>query len=117
MKITAEIERLLKKLPRKYAEEIRQTSWTADTLREALAEKRQFMRNDLWFGLPWVVIYGASLIFFGFNAGTIAILVVGIAYFSYALLKNGSYGVNRKRVRIYELLLAQISKQSHQTRR
>lgn len=102
----SELDRLLNNLPRKYAEEIRRTDWTRAQLEAEIAEKRQLMRNDVLFGVPWAVVYLISLYVFGFNAGTIAILVVGIAYFGYALWKNGSYGTNRKRVRIYELLLA-----------
>lgn len=104
----AEKEQLLKRLPRRYAEEIHQTSWTRDLLLAEIAEKRQLMKNDLWFGIPWAIIFLGSLWYFGYTTGTIAILLVGIVYFSLALWKFGSYGVNRKRVRIYELLLEEM---------
>jgi hypothetical protein len=36
---------------------------------------------------------------------TVTIFLFGMAYFIYTILKTGSFGLNRKRVQVYEELL------------
>ena len=74
-------------------------------LERAIADSREHQRNDLLVGIPWAVLYLASHYFYGLTGFTIALFVLGLVYFVYAFVRNGSYGHNRKRILVYESIL------------
>lgn len=78
---------------------------TRPALEAAIADSRASMRNDLWVGIPWVVLYLGAHYFYGLTGFTIALFFIGLVYFIYAFVRNGTYGHNRKRIRVYESVL------------
>jgi len=100
-------ENLLLRLPRKEREEIRSGSLSKEEMNNRMLRSRDAMKQDLWVGIPWFVAYSVMWFTTGVSFGTIALTVVGIVYFTYSYFTTGSYGVNRRRVKIYRELLGQ----------
>ncbi|RMF22633.1 MAG: hypothetical protein D6765_14075, partial [Bacteroidetes bacterium] len=73
---------------------------------------RASMRRDLWVGIPWFLLYSASLFVQGFSPLTIGIFLVGVLYFTFVFARYGSYGLNRKRVQVLENLLNRLKHSS-----
>lgn len=101
----SEFEEIIKPLPPKDRIMLREEEITQDWLRNNIEYRRKLMKRDRWIGPIWVVIYGIALFKTGYGAITISIFVVGAVYFLYTLLTTGSYGLNRKRISVYEALL------------
>jgi hypothetical protein len=66
------------------------------------------MKRDLWVGIPWFIAYTVALFTTGIGNLTLGIFVVGMVYFVYTVFTTGSYGLNRKRVKVYEQLLEKL---------
>ncbi len=99
-----ELEQIIQPLPSKDRTALRQQDLTPQWLEDKIAACKSLINRDLWFGIPWFIIYGASLIVRGFDNVTIVIFAVGMAYFLYTMFTTGSSGLNRKRIKIYEEL-------------
>ncbi len=84
---------------------MREQEITADWLRAQTEHCQSLMTRDKWVGPIWFVAYSVALFKTGFSSLTITIFLIGMSYFIYTLLKTGSFGLNRKRVQVYELLL------------
>ena len=81
---------------------------TRPALESAIADSKQYMRNDLTVGIPWVIMYLGSHYLYGLNSATITLFLVGLVYFGYASVRNGTYGHNRKRIAVYEGVLKEF---------
>ena len=81
---------------------------TRPALEAAIADSKQYMRNDLTVGIPWVIMYLGSHYFYGLNSATITLFLAGLVYFTYASVRNGTYGHNRKRIAVYEKVLKEF---------
>ena len=95
----------LLRLPRKEREEINSGSLSKEEMAARIRRSRDAMKQDLWVGIPWFVAYLVMWFTTGISFGTIALTVIGIIYFTYSFFTTGSYGVNRRRVKIYQYLL------------
>lgn len=100
-----QIELWLLRLPKKEREEIRARSLSKEEMRQRQQRSRDAMKQDLWVGIPWFLAYTLMWFTTGVSFGTIALTVVGIGYFTYSYFTTGSYGVNRRRVKVYQALL------------
>ncbi|MEK7253831.1 MAG: hypothetical protein AAB316_03745 [Bacteroidota bacterium] len=104
----AELEKIIQPLPAKERLALQQQDLTPEWLEAEIARRQKLMKRDVWVGIPWFVIY--SIVYFtkGFGNLTIAIGVLGLIYFAYAIFTGGSYGMNRKKVKVYEELLEKL---------
>jgi uncharacterized membrane protein len=107
-----ELKEIIRFLPSNERQKLLETKPDPTELEKQIANCKEAMRLDAWFGIPWVILYGLSLLLFGFNAGTIALLIIGIAFFTYRFFTSGSYGLNRKRVKVYQKILDRLQKKS-----
>ncbi|MBK7408533.1 MAG: hypothetical protein IPL49_02635 [Saprospirales bacterium] len=106
-----QMEFWLLRLPRKEREEIRTKSVSKEEMRQRVQRSRDAMKQDLWVGIPWFLAYTLMWFTTGVSFGTIALTIIGIVYFTYSYFTAGSYGVNRRRVKIYEHLLENKGKE------
>ena len=72
---------------------------------EKVTSTKELMKRDLIFGLPWFGMLAFLWFGTGITIGTIIVLFIGIFYFTYTFFTTGSYGVNRKRLKLYQTLL------------
>ncbi|MCB0619345.1 MAG: hypothetical protein KDC43_07855 [Saprospiraceae bacterium] len=103
-----ELEQIVTPLPRKEREELLKSPPAVAQLEEKVRQCKQAMNRDLWVGIPWFLLYCFSLFYFGISAFTATILAVGALYFVYSAPRHGSFGMNRKRVKVYEELLGRL---------
>ena len=103
-----ELEKAAAKLPVKDRATILEEEVTLEWLEEQIKFRKGLMKRDVFIGLPWFVVYTASLFMFGMTSATIAIFVVGMVYFIYTIFTTGSYGDNKKRIGVYEELLQKL---------
>lgn len=106
-----QMELWLLRLPRKEREEIKSGSLRKEEMATRLKNSQDAMKRDLWVGIPWFVAYTIMWFTTGASFGSIALTAVGLAYFTYSYFTAGSYGVNRRRVKIYEALLENGAKE------
>ena len=102
----ATLEKLLLTVPKKERERIKSINWTKQRLLEGIQETKDNMKYDLQFGIPWILMYGVSHFTFGLTPLTITILVLGFGYFLFVMARRGSYGMNRRKKKIFEYLLS-----------
>lgn len=102
----ATLEKLLLTVPKKERERIKSINWTKQRLLDGIQETKDNMKYDLQFGIPWILMYGVSHFTFGLTPLTISILVLGFGYFLFVMARRGSYGINRRKKKIYEYLLS-----------
>ncbi|MCB0641235.1 MAG: hypothetical protein KDC44_06325 [Phaeodactylibacter sp.] len=76
-----------------------------EELEGKVASTRELMKRDLLFGLPWFGMLAFLWFGTGITIGTIILLFMGIFYFTYTFFTTGSYGMNRKRLKLYRYLL------------
>lgn len=100
-----EFEEIIRLLPAKERMALREQEISVAWLRENIARSKRLMKRDLWIGPVWFLAYAVSLFLTRFSNLTIGIFVVGAAYFIYTIFSTGSFGLNRKRVQVYEQLL------------
>lgn len=84
---------------------MRQQEITAEWLREQIGLCKSHMKRDMWVGPIWFVAYSVALLKTGFSSLTVTIFLLGMSYFIYTIFKTGTFGLNRKRVQVYEELL------------
>jgi hypothetical protein len=106
----AELEEMLKHLSAKDRAHLLQEELTVEKLEATLANTRYLMKRDLWIGIPWFLVYSILLILKGKSYWTIGIFVMGMIYFVTAILTTGSYGLNRKREKVFMSLLTRLKK-------
>ncbi len=104
----SEFEQIIQPLPSKDKIVLREQEITTEWLQENVARCRKLMKRDLWIGPLWVILYGILLFKTGYSNLTIAIFVIGAVYFIYTIFTTGSFGLNRKRVSVYEELLKKM---------
>ncbi len=102
----ATLEKLLLTVPKKERERIKSINWTKQRLQDGIQETKDNMKYDLQFGIPWILMYGVSHFTFGLTPLTITILVLGFGYFLFVMARRGSYGMNRRKKKIFEYLLS-----------
>ena len=102
----ATLEKLLLTVPKKERERIKSINWTKQRLLDGIQETKDNMKYDLQFGIPWILMYGVSHFTFGLTPLTITILVLGFGYFLFVMARRGSYGMNRRKKKIFEYLLS-----------
>ena len=100
-----QLELWLLRLPKKEREEIRSKSLSKEEMKQRIQRSRDAMKQDLWVGIPWFGAYTLMWFTTGVSFGTIALTIIGIVYFTYSYFTTGSYGVNRRRVKVYQALL------------
>ena len=99
---------LIKPLPLRERERLRRRDITPTWLEEEIETARAEMRNDLILGIPWALIYCFSLWQFGFSYGTAIIFCLGAVYFLFVTIKRGNYGLLKKKVKVFEQMLAEM---------
>jgi hypothetical protein len=103
-----EFEQIIQPLPARDRTLLREQEITPEWLRENIGRCRKLMKRDLWIGPVWVILYGILLFKTGYSNLTIGIFVIGAVYFIYTIFTTGSFGLNRKRVGVYEALLKKM---------
>ena len=103
-----EFEALISSLPPKDRLALREQDISPEWLKDNIARCKSLMKRDLWVGPVWFVAYSVSLFLTRFSNFTIGIFVVGAIYFVYTIFSTGSFGLNRKRVHVYEQLLEKM---------
>lgn len=104
-----EFRELTKPLPLRERERLKRQEMTPDWLESQIVTAKQEMKNDLYLGIPWVIMYTISLLQFGLTSATIAIFCIGAAYFVYVTIKRGNYGLLKKKVQVFEKVLQHLS--------
>lgn len=100
-----ELDSIINVLPAKEQAKLRAQEISPEWLQENIANCKGLMKRDLWFGPIWFVAYTVLMLVYGYTPYTVSIFVLGMGYFLYTIFKTGSYGLNRKRVQVYEALL------------
>lgn len=95
-------------LPKKEQAKLRTQDLSPEWLEENIAYCKGLLKRDIWFGAIWFVAYTVALFVTKFGQLTISIFLLGMAYFIYTIFKTGSFGLNKKRIQVYEQLLAAI---------
>ena len=104
----ADLEEIIKILPKKEQAKIKNEKITSSWLKENIQSCKNLMKRDAWVGLPWFIAYCISLWKVGLNNITVAIFVIGVVYFIYATFTTGTYGLNQRKVKVYEALLKKL---------
>ncbi len=99
------LEDIIAALPAKERDSLKAQELSTEWLNERIAYCKGLLKRDLWFGIAWFVVYSVSLFTTGFGQLTVTIFLIGMSYFIYAIFKTGSFGLNKKRVKVYEELL------------
>ena len=102
------LDNIIGVLPAKEQAKLRTQDLSPDWLREQIKQCRYLMKRDIWVGPIWFVVYAVVLFKTGVSSMTVTIFLIGMVYFIYTLTKTGSYGLNRKRLQVYEQLLKAI---------
>lgn len=102
------LESIIAVLPAKEQAKLRTQDITPDWLREQIKLCKGLMKRDMWVGPIWFLGYSAALFLTGVGTTTITIFLFGIMYFIYTITKTGSFGINRKRVQVFEELLKAV---------
>jgi len=99
------LEEIASILPAKERLELASTDLTPEWLEKKISLSQHAMKLDLWVGIPWFAIYTVALFSQGIGIISIGIFVAGMIYFIYAVFSRGSYGLNKKRLKVYQQLL------------
>lgn len=105
-----ELDGIINVLPAKEQAKLRAQDLSPEWLRENIAHCKGLLKRDMWFGAVWFVAYSVALFTTKFGQLTVSIFLVGMAYFIYTIFKTGSFGLNKKRVQVFEQLLKVIEK-------
>lgn len=104
----SEFENIIKPLPAKDRTALRGQELTVTWLEENIEKCRKAMKRDMLVGIPWFILYSVALFTRGLGYVSLGIFAAGMIYFVYAIFTTGSFGQNRKRVKVYEELLERI---------
>lgn len=105
-----ELEEIMKKLPFREKERLKQIELTPEFLEIEIEKAKKSMTRDKYFGIPWFLAYTFAWFNLGAHNITISIFVIGLIYFCYAIFTQGSYGLNRKRVKAFEEMIKHLKK-------
>lgn len=100
------IQEIIKFMPAKERKRIEAADLTLDFLNTEIEQAQQAMKLDRSFGLPWLIAYVFCLWKFRYTMPTLMIFGVGFVYFAYAIYSRGSYGLNSRRVKVFEEIKA-----------
>ena len=89
-------------MPSKERKRIEAMDLTLDVLNEEIEKSKKAMKMDASFGIPWLIAYVYCMWKFQYTIPTLIIFGMGVIYFCYAFFTRGSYGLNSKRVTIFE---------------
>ena len=103
-----ELDNIIKVLPEKEQARLRAQEISPDWLRENIAIYKGLMKRDMWFGPIWFLTYSVLLFIYGITTPIILIFLLGMVYFIFTIAKTGSFGLNKKRVQVFEQLLTAI---------
>lgn len=101
---------LSKILPQKDRQAIIANPPTVAQLNDWIKHTEELMKRDVQMGIPLLIAYAISLIFFQQQWALIALTVIAILYFSYTTFTTGTYGLNRRRLKVYKALLNELEK-------
>ena len=102
------IQSLSKILPNKDRSALLEQSWTVSSLEKKIEETQVVMKRDVQIGIPLLISYAISLVFFQQQWALVALTVIAIVYFSYTTFTTGTYGLNRRRLKVYKAMLAEL---------
>lgn len=103
-----ELEKIIAPLPTKERIALREQLPDKEWLQAQTALCQQRMKRDLWVGPIWAIAYGIALFTTQYSATTIGIFALGVLYFGYTIFTTGSFGLNKKRVKVYGDLLERM---------
>ncbi|MEO1263718.1 MAG: hypothetical protein AAFZ15_33215 [Bacteroidota bacterium] len=104
----ADLEKIIQPLSRKERTKLKEQNITVPWLEENIENCKNLMKRDTYIGIPWFIAYSVSLWQVGMNNITVAIFVIGVAYFVYTTFTTGTYGANARKVKVYEDLLKKL---------
>ena len=104
------LESIISVLPAKERARLLEQDLNPEWLREQIEQCRLLMTRDKWVGPIWFVAYSIALYKTHFSSLTVTIFLIGMSYFIYTTLKTGSFGLNKKRVKVFEELLKAMEK-------
>jgi hypothetical protein len=105
-----DLEEIMKQLPFRERTRIKGSQLTPELLKTEIEKAQKAMTRDKYFGIPWFLAYTISWFSLGTHNITYAIFVIGLIYFCYAIFTQGSFGLNRKRVKVFEEMLNHLKK-------
>jgi predicted nuclease of restriction endonuclease-like (RecB) superfamily len=100
-----DLEEIMKRLPFREKKRLEEIEVTPEFLQNEIEQAKKAMKQDAYFGIPWFLAYSIAWFSLGRHNITISIFVIGLIYFCYAIFTKGSYGLNRKRAKIFEEML------------
>ena len=103
-----DFEAIVQILPSKERTKLREQELSVPWLEESIERCKNLMKRDAYIGIPWFLAYSISLWKIGMNNITAAIFVIGVVYFVYTTFTTGTYGLNQRKVRVYEDLLKKL---------
>ena len=103
-----ELDQILKILPPKEQEKIREADLNLEYVNEELAKAQKAMKMDTSFGIPWLIAYCLGLWQFGYTVQTLAIFGIGMIYFLWAIYTRGTYGTNSRKAKVFKALKAAL---------
>ncbi|MEO1714184.1 MAG: hypothetical protein AAFU60_12695 [Bacteroidota bacterium] len=102
------IQSLSKILPNKERTVLLEESWTISSLEKKIEETQMVMKRDVQIGIPLLLSYAISLVFFQQQWALITLTVIAIIYYTYTTFTTGTYGLNRRRLKVYKAMLAEL---------
>lgn len=103
-----DLEKIIKVLPKKEQVKLREQKITIPWLEQNIEICKNLMKRDTYIGIPWFAAYCLSLWKAGMNNITALIFVIGVVYFVYTTFTTGTYGLNQRKVTVYEELLGKL---------
>jgi len=103
-----ELDQILRPLPMKERKRVKAAELSKHWLDKEIEKAKYAKKQDISFGLPWFVAYGFCLWKFQYTTPTLILFFIGLAYFCYAIFTRGTYGLNSRRVQVFEELKKHI---------
>ena len=96
------VDEIIRFLPASERKRIKAMTLTLEFLNEEIEKSKKAMKLDASFGIPWLIAYFFCMYKFRYTTPTLIIFGIGVLYFCYAYFTRGSYGLNSKRVKVFE---------------
>ena len=100
-----EVEKIVAPLSAKDRRELIDHLPDTAELEERIQEKKKLMKRDAIVGPVWVILYGVAWFKTGVSIWTGLVFLAGASYFVYSIFTTGSYGINQRRLKVYQKLL------------
>lgn len=97
-----DLDKLIRMMPSKERKRIKSAELTPDFVNQEIEKAKNAMKQDMSFGLPWVIAYIFCIWKFRYTTPTLIIFGIGGIYFAYAIYSRGTYGLNRQRLKVFE---------------